>query len=87
MTWSDLRQLDPAWITIGSDTVSNPILPALDRQEFCDEVGESRRWLESTLGRDVELSRYPNGGQDPFALPRIGIRMDLPQLDWELQTT
>lgn len=109
-----MTRLDPAWITIGSHTVSHPILPTLDRQEFDYEVGESRRWLESTLGRDVELFCYPNGaenervrvvvaeryraavttapgsirhGQDPFALPRIGIRVDLPQLVWELQTT
>ncbi len=114
MTWSDLRQVDPTWITIGSHTVSHPILPTLGREELDYEVAESRRWLEATLGRQIELFCYPNGaenervrsavaaryraavttvpgsirhGQDPFSLPRIGIRLDLPQLAWELQTT
>jgi peptidoglycan/xylan/chitin deacetylase (PgdA/CDA1 family) len=63
--WDDLRRLDPALITIGSHTVSHPILSTLDDAQINHELIRSRAWLEDALGgRTVDLFCYPNGSQD-----------------------
>ncbi len=63
--WDELRRLDPHIVTIGSHTLTHPILPSLSDQEAEAEVGESRRVLESQLQRTVDLFAYPNGDQNP----------------------
>jgi peptidoglycan/xylan/chitin deacetylase (PgdA/CDA1 family) len=62
--WDDLRALDPRIVTIGSHTLTHPILPNLGLPEIENEVGGSRRMLEERLGRAVELFAYPNGDLD-----------------------
>jgi peptidoglycan/xylan/chitin deacetylase (PgdA/CDA1 family) len=64
ITWSALESLDPALITIGSHTLSHPILPTIDDATLEREVRDSRRILEQKLGRTVDLFCYPNGAQD-----------------------
>ena len=64
LTWSDLERLDPALITIGSHTLSHPILPSIDDDALEREVRDSRQQLERRLGRPVDLFCYPNGAQD-----------------------
>jgi peptidoglycan/xylan/chitin deacetylase (PgdA/CDA1 family) len=64
MRWSDLEHLDPSLITIGSHTLTHPILPTLDDAELTREVVESRRMLERRLDRTVDLFCYPNGAND-----------------------
>ena len=64
LTWSELEQLDPALITIGSHTLSHPILPTIDDATLERELADSRRMLEQRLGRTVDLFCYPNGAQD-----------------------
>jgi len=64
MTWEDLCSLDPALITIGSHTLSHPILNLLTADEIDFELRESRRLLEQKLGRAVEYFCYPNGSYD-----------------------
>jgi peptidoglycan/xylan/chitin deacetylase (PgdA/CDA1 family) len=64
MRWSDLERLDPSLITIGSHTMTHPILPTLDDAALTREVVESRRMLEQRLGRTVDLFCYPNGAND-----------------------
>jgi peptidoglycan/xylan/chitin deacetylase (PgdA/CDA1 family) len=67
MSWDELRSLDPEWITIGSHTMSHPILPQLDDEELEFEISQSRQLLEVRLKRPVELFCYPNGASDPRA--------------------
>ena len=62
--WADLSSLDPDVITIGSHTLTHPILPSLAPEELEREVGESRMALEDRLQRPVELFAYPNGDQN-----------------------
>ena len=62
--WSELRALDPAIVTIGSHTLTHPILPSLSPSELETEIAGSRRVLEEKLGRPVELFAYPNGDAD-----------------------
>jgi len=64
LTWDELMQLDPSLITIGSHSLSHPILPSIDDAALEREVAESRRVLERRLGRTVDLFCYPNGAQD-----------------------
>jgi peptidoglycan/xylan/chitin deacetylase (PgdA/CDA1 family) len=65
MDWSELRSIDPAVVTIGSHTLSHPILTGLTPQAVVHEVQDSRRWLEQQLGRPVAHFCYPNGSNNP----------------------
>lgn len=65
MNRDELRSLDPGLITIGSHTVSHPILTTLSPNQLRFEIGESRRNLEDKLGRKVEYFCYPNGVFNP----------------------
>ncbi len=64
MNWNDLRSLDRDLITVGSHTLSHPILTKLSGQEIEAEILESRRCLEQRLERKVDLFCYPNGAYD-----------------------
>ena len=65
--WKALRGLDPAVITIGSHTLTHPILPGVPEAELETEVRDSRRQLERGLERPVDTFAYPNGDLDPAA--------------------
>jgi peptidoglycan/xylan/chitin deacetylase (PgdA/CDA1 family) len=64
MNWNDLRSLDRELITVGSHTLSHPILTKLSGQEIESEILESRRCLEQRLERKVDYFCYPNGAYD-----------------------
>jgi len=65
--WKALRGLDPALVTIGSHTLTHPILPGTSATELEAEVRDSRRQLESGLQRPVDTFAYPNGDVDAAA--------------------
>jgi peptidoglycan/xylan/chitin deacetylase (PgdA/CDA1 family) len=67
MNWDDLLSLDPQLITIGSHTMSHPILTTLSAQEIETELTESRQRLEQRLQRAIEFFCYPNGSYDSQA--------------------
>jgi peptidoglycan/xylan/chitin deacetylase (PgdA/CDA1 family) len=62
--WEELRALDPNIVTIGSHTLTHPILPTLGSAETEAEIAMSRRVLEDKLQRTVDLFAYPNGDQN-----------------------
>ena len=62
--WSELRKLEPSVITIGSHSMTHPILPRLTEAGIEQELRDSRRILEAKLDRPVELFSYPNGDLD-----------------------
>jgi peptidoglycan/xylan/chitin deacetylase (PgdA/CDA1 family) len=64
MDWNDLHSLDRDLITVGSHTLSHPILTKLSGQEIETEILESRRCLERRLQRKVDFFCYPNGAYD-----------------------
>jgi peptidoglycan/xylan/chitin deacetylase (PgdA/CDA1 family) len=65
MGWETLASLDPELITIGSHTMTHPILPTLDEAAIDAEMRESRKLLEQKLHRPVNYFCYPNGSHDP----------------------
>jgi peptidoglycan/xylan/chitin deacetylase (PgdA/CDA1 family) len=65
MTWDELRQLDPALVTLGSHSFTHPILSTLTGAELAVELVESRRLLEHKGQRTVEFFCYPNGAHSP----------------------
>lgn len=67
MSWDDLRSLDRNLITVGSHTLSHPILTTLSTEEIESEILESRRCLEEKLERKVDFFCYPNGSYDKRA--------------------
>ena len=67
MDWDDLRSLDCNLITVGSHTLSHPILTTLSAEEIESEILESRRCLEQRLEREVNFFCYPNGAYDKRA--------------------
>jgi peptidoglycan/xylan/chitin deacetylase (PgdA/CDA1 family) len=64
MDWTTLGSLDPRIVTIGSHTLTHPILPTLDEAAIDFELAESRRLLEERLNRPVNYFCYPNGAHD-----------------------
>jgi peptidoglycan/xylan/chitin deacetylase (PgdA/CDA1 family) len=64
MSWNDLAALDPALVTIGSHTLTHPILTTLTAEEIDFELRQSRRILEQKLGREIHFFCYPNGSYD-----------------------
>jgi peptidoglycan/xylan/chitin deacetylase (PgdA/CDA1 family) len=67
-SWEELRALDPRLVSIGSHTLTHPILTTLTEREAEVEIGESRRLIEKRLGRACEFFCYPNGDISRFAL-------------------
>jgi peptidoglycan/xylan/chitin deacetylase (PgdA/CDA1 family) len=62
--WNELRALDPALITIGSHSLTHPILSRLTPDEAQEEIVASRRLLEHRLARSVDFFSYPNDAFD-----------------------
>jgi peptidoglycan/xylan/chitin deacetylase (PgdA/CDA1 family) len=67
MNWDELLSLDPRLITVGSHTMTHPILPTLSDQEIELELLDSRHCLEQRLQRPVDFFCYPNGSYDKRA--------------------
>ena len=56
-----LRELPPDLITIGSHSMSHPVLPTISEQEARVELSASRAELERLLNRDIKLFSFPYG--------------------------
>jgi peptidoglycan/xylan/chitin deacetylase (PgdA/CDA1 family) len=62
--WHELRSLDPSIVTVGSHSMTHPILPRLSAPEIEAELRDSRCMLEAKLGRPAEFFSYPNKDAD-----------------------
>ncbi|WP_435084967.1 polysaccharide deacetylase family protein [Petrimonas sulfuriphila] len=62
MSEQNIRELSKnKYVTIGSHTVSHPVLPNCTKEELQDELSESKRQLEEITGCTVGSFAYPNG--------------------------
>src|SRR5512145_901888 len=53
--WDELRSLDTSIVTIGSHTLTHPILPSLSAAQIEAELRDSRRMIEGKLARPADL--------------------------------
>jgi peptidoglycan/xylan/chitin deacetylase (PgdA/CDA1 family) len=67
-SWNELERLDPDVVTIGSHTMTHPILTSLTAEETEAETRDSRLALERRLDRPISLFCYPNGDLNDGAL-------------------
>jgi peptidoglycan/xylan/chitin deacetylase (PgdA/CDA1 family) len=61
LTWKQIGELAGAGFTIGSHTVTHPILAHCDEKELHYELEASRLAIESHAGIKCEVLAYPNG--------------------------
>ena len=69
--WDELRLLDPSIVTVGSHSMTHPVLPSMSAGEIESELAESRRLIEAKLGRPAEYFSYPNGDVDERTLAGV----------------
>jgi peptidoglycan/xylan/chitin deacetylase (PgdA/CDA1 family) len=61
MTVEQLRELRSPFITLGSHSVSHPLMSELNGERLCEEVQGSRSRLEALVGREVRSFSFPYG--------------------------
>jgi len=61
LSWADARALATAGVSVGSHGLTHRPLARLDESDQRTELVESKRRLESELGRPVETLAYPYG--------------------------
>jgi len=61
MTWDDVDLLDRSLVTIGSHTMTHPILSRTDPGVMRREIIDSKLMLEGRLARQVNYFCYPDG--------------------------
>lgn len=89
-SWEELERLDPAVVTIGSHTMTHPILTSLSAEETEAETRDSRVVLEKRLRREVSMFCYPNGDLNDGALDsarrhyRSAVTTDVGRLEGEV---
>lgn len=72
LSLSSLRELaDNDLCTIGSHTLTHPLLSACDQEQSRNEIETSREKLQEILGRPVDLFAYPYGSF--YACSKINI--------------
>jgi peptidoglycan/xylan/chitin deacetylase (PgdA/CDA1 family) len=64
LSWEEAAQLQSQGFEIGSHTVDHPILSALEDDAIERELVESKRSIESRLGRECTCIAYPNGRRE-----------------------
>lgn len=78
MSWSEIARLaaDPL-VTIGSASVTYPVLSRLDRKQSERELKMGRAVAEGALGRPVAHLAYPHGARETFGRREIRLASEL----------
>lgn len=69
--WDELRSLDPSIVTVGSHTMTHPVLPSMSTPQIEAELRDSRRMIEAKLARPAEFFSYPNDNFDERTLSAV----------------
>jgi peptidoglycan/xylan/chitin deacetylase (PgdA/CDA1 family) len=64
MSWNQLRGLDATLVTIGSHSLTHPMLPVLEVSALEREIRDSQLLLEERLQRPSRVFCYPDGAHD-----------------------
>jgi peptidoglycan/xylan/chitin deacetylase (PgdA/CDA1 family) len=62
LSLEQVRNLPASLVTIGSHTLTHPMLTQVEEDEACREIKDSRTKLEAMLGRQVAQFSFPFGG-------------------------
>lgn len=68
LSWGDLKTLN---FDYGSHTASHPILTNMDKKEIFKELLDSKKLLESKLGKKVIAFCYPNGSYNSVVMKEV----------------
>ena len=60
--WEQAREMVAHGVDIESHVLTGAYLPALSHEDALREITESKRILETHLGREVHFLAYPTGG-------------------------
>lgn len=71
LDWDDLLALDNDLITVGSHTLSHPMLSSLTPADADREIRESATRLGTKLDREIDYFCYPNGDFQPTHLDTV----------------
>ena len=71
MSWAEVTSMDPNIITLGSHSVSHPMLTTLPDDQRRAEIAGSRSLLEERIGRKTDVFCYPNGDNDERTLGMV----------------
>lgn len=64
LDWEGLKKTARGGISIGSHAMTHRSLKGLSRGELADEIGRSKKMIESNLNQEVRFFSYPHGGYD-----------------------
>ncbi|MBI2093631.1 MAG: polysaccharide deacetylase family protein [Candidatus Omnitrophica bacterium] len=64
-SWEQLTAVAEQGMTIGSHTMHHSYLPLVKEEDLSQELMESKRIIESRIGKAVEFLSYPVGGFTP----------------------
>ncbi len=67
LRWEDIRFMAKQGITFGAHTVTHPVLAGLSRERLQEEIGGSKRMVESRLQHPVRHFAYPFGKHADFS--------------------
>lgn len=66
LNWDDVRTMHKHGISLGSHTLTHPIMSKVQADRARQEICESRAVIESQLGVSPTAFAYPNGGRADF---------------------
>lgn len=62
LTWSQIREMDNAGMTIGGHTRTHPFLPSItDKADLENEIINGKKIAETKLGHPIQIFAYPFG--------------------------
>jgi len=70
LSWEEVRELDRRGFSIGSHSVTHPILTTLSPSDLVAELRESKSSIERELRKPCPWLAYPNGQQTDFS-PKV----------------
>lgn len=71
LDWDQVRAMRQQGIEFGSHTVTHPILSRVTPERAWDEVHDSKRAIEASLGEEAALFAYPNGRSEDFTAENV----------------
>lgn len=66
LTWEEIGSMDKSGIRFGSHTKTHPVLSKLSRDSIREELVDSKKRIETSLGHAIDSLAYPFGSRSSF---------------------